>query len=50
LGVAAGFAVLSIIAVVLGRSISKIIPISLIQKIAAVTFLAIGAALVLGVV
>ncbi len=50
LGVAAGFAVLSIIAVVLGRSISKIIPISLIQKIAAVTFLAIGATLVLGVV
>ena len=49
-GVAAAFAVTSLTAVVLGRGISRRLPIGLIQKAAAVIFLAVGAALLMGMI
>lgn len=47
LGVAAAFAVTSLTAVILGRGMSRRLPIGLIQKAAAIIFLAVGAALLL---
>ncbi len=48
-GATSGFAALTIIAVSLGRGISRIIPISLIQKIAAITFILLGIIFLLGI-
>jgi len=49
LGVIAGFTILSIIGVLLGQKISRIIPISIIQKTAALSFIVIGLILILGI-
>ena len=49
LTVAFGFAVLSLVAVALGKCLSRMLPIALIRRVAAITFLAVGVILILGI-